>query len=139
MTVPTVADMMQDYAAESIEFAHKRFQVALDYSPDSLARVDAMVDELSLLAPCGLVKKLFRKTPSEFEVDRICNLFGGYLGEVYRRNVGGEWAVDPELETIGVHHEDTWVYPTAKVRKRLCNGVGDGLAAYYRGLTVPAA
>ncbi|CAN5126880.1 hypothetical protein BH10PSE17_BH10PSE17_10880 [soil metagenome] len=134
MTVPSVADMMQAYAVEAIEFAHKRFDVALDYSPASLAKLDTMVDGLSPAAPCGMVKKLFRKMPSEDEIEQMSRMLGGYLGEVCRRNLGGEWAVNEELEAIGILRQGDWIFPPAKVRKRLATCTSDNLVSYYEAL-----
>jgi hypothetical protein len=131
---PSVADRMAAYAADAVEFAHSRFDVVLDYSPASIAGLETVVARLADAKAQGLVERLFKKAPTEEQLKKMCEMFGGYLGEVYRREVGGEWAMNREFDTIGIKRGDEWFFPPAKVSKRLSGKLHDSLVAYYEAM-----
>ena len=93
-----------------------------------------MAEMLIQARPKGIVAKLFRRAPSEAEVQKVCKMLGGYIGEVFRRARGGEWALDQEYQALGLHRGDRWVFPPAKVHKRLTNGAEDNLWSYFNVL-----
>jgi hypothetical protein len=72
------------------------------------------------------------KTPEN--IDLLCRLWGAYVGEVFRRNVGGEWAAwkDRYGEAVALKCSGVTIFPHDKVRKRLTAGTEHSLTAYYR-------
>lgn len=131
MTAPTINDMMAVYAEDAVEFARKNFGVSLDYSNDSVRQVETMAETLVQARPKNFVSKLFRKSPSEEEVQTVCKMLGGYIGEVYRRAKGGDWGINEQFQALGVHQGENWIFPPAKVHKRLTNGAEDNLWSYF--------
>ena len=134
MISPTISDMMAAYAEDAVDSARQRFDISLDYSHARVELVESIADERFQSRPKGLVGKLFRKSPSEEEIQTLCKMLGGYIGEVLRRNKGGNWAVNQEYSTSGIRNGDTWLLPPAKVRKRLTNGAEDDLWSYFRAV-----
>lgn len=46
-----------------------------------------------------------------------CFMVGSYLGEIFRRELGGEWAAPGEGETPSILIDDMHIFPIEKVRK----------------------
>jgi hypothetical protein len=135
MTTPTITEMMSAYADDAVDFARNNFGITLDYTSQSVRQVEAMAEKLVQARPKNFVSKLFRKSPSEEELQTVCKMLGGYIGEVYRRAKGGEWAVNQEFQALGVQQAESWIFPPAKVHKRLTNGAEDNLWSYFSLLT----
>jgi hypothetical protein len=132
MSSPTINDVMSAYAEDAVDFARLRFHVTLDYSLSSVEQVESIAEQLYQSRPKGIIGKLFKKAPSEEELQTVYKMLGGYIGEVLRRNKGGEWAINQEFSAIGIQCGELWVFPPAKVHKRLANGSEDNLWSYFR-------
>jgi hypothetical protein len=130
----TVTDMMAAYAQDAVDHAHASSGVALDYSLDSIKGVEEILERLRAVIPRGFWAKLLGKGPSPQDVDQICKMYGGYLGEVIRKAGGGEWTLDTEVvpgqNTICLRKGDRRIWPVDKVRKRLLNGSEDSVWVY---------
>jgi hypothetical protein len=106
-----------------------------DFSAASLWEVDRFIDEQ---APGGKPKRwglLSRDLGT-----RLFSL-GAYVGDVVRREVGGEWEVDdddPNAEVnVAIRLPDgSLIWPVQRVMKRLTHGAEDGIAAYASVLGV---
>lgn len=67
----------------------------------------------------------------------FAKVFGSYVGEVYRRNHGGEWGIVtlggeryPGMQTAS--RTDFW--PWGRAFDRITKGPEDDIAAYYSSL-----
>jgi hypothetical protein len=104
-----------------------------DFTAASLWQIDRFFDEQTqggAAKPGGLLAQ-----------DLGSRLFavGAYIGEVIRRERGGEWVVDdndPQAEiNIAVRLTDgTTCWPIRRAMKRFKNGPEDGIAAYGVGM-----
>lgn len=133
---PTVTDMMAAYAEDAVNLARVNFGVTLDYSEASIETVEACLAKLYDTRPKGFFRKLFRRGPTADEIRTVAMMFGGYIGEVFRRHHGGAWLLGPAPGTAepvvtlqSVSGSQLW--PTAKVYKRLWHGPADDVWAYY--------
>src|SRR5689334_20069910 len=108
--------MMQQYAARAVQVARER-KLQLDYSEQSLEKVEALLTE-------------FSSSDSE-DPDELSRLWGGYFGEVVRRRFGGEWAIEKypagDFLIITLNVNGARLYPAMKVHRRLTNGDGENL------------
>gem|GEM_PF-2849499 len=78
-TRPNAATKPVRWAADTVAAMREGARVRLDYSAQSLWRVDRMIDEIRREgAPYAAVEKALRG-------------FGAYAGEVIVRQTGGEW------------------------------------------------
>ena len=127
----SINDMMLAYAQDAVDYAKSRHNVDLNFSVSSIEAVEKIADQLFQARPRGL-RKLISHGPTEEEMDILCKMLGGYIGEVYRNQKGGDWALNDELSAIGVQRGDVWIFPPAKVHKRLTNGAEDNLWSYFR-------
>ena len=123
-------------SAEWIATALSSSGYTADFSPKSFWELDRFFEEHSDNCnpkPVGLLA-----------AERGSRLFavGCYIGEVLRRNVGGEWHVndnDPHAE-INIElklADDSVCWPVQRAMKRLKNGREDGIAAYGSALGLP--
>ena len=120
-------DMGADYVAKAM--THTGYLA--DYSIESLKDVDRLIDENSKdgkPTPDGMLSK-----------DLGTRMFsiGAYVGEVLRRNIGGDWWGDMNDFMVKVNVElrlenGSVVWPMQKVGKRLNNGPEDSL--YHFGM-----
>lgn len=116
-------------AEKARELFESYFSGELDFSPGSLEALDGEVAAVDYAMPGGA---------SEENVELCVRLWGAYVGEVFRRNLGGEWRrhVDPWGEAIALKGPGMTVFPHDKVRKRFANGEEDSLVSYYQVMAV---
>jgi hypothetical protein len=106
-----------------------------DFTPASLWEIDRFFDEQTRKGGprrWGLLAK-----------DTSLRLFslGAYVGEVIRRDVGGEWEGDDddpqaELNLALRLSDDGLTWPVQRAVKRMRNGAEDGIVAYAVALGV---
>ncbi|MCY7294190.1 hypothetical protein [Alteromonas sp. a30] len=90
MTREELSQLMLDSAQNAIETTQQEFNIELDGSADSISKVDDI-----LLSWIGRYKDQALEDKAVFT---LCNIYGAYIGEVYRQLVGGEWAYDASDE-----------------------------------------
>jgi len=126
-----IQDIQQasDWIARALRSSNYR----ANFSPQSLWEIDLFFDDHSANGepkPKGLLSQDFGM--------RLFSL-GAYVGEVVRRNLGGEWQTndaDPqgEINVTLKLPDGSLIWPVQRVMKRLKNGPEDGIAAYGLGL-----
>ena len=131
MNEPSPNQIMAAYAVNAVNFAQTNFRVSLDFSVKSIAQVEIIANGLYYMRPKGFIARLFRKQPSEHDVETVSKMLGSYIGEVYRQNKGGEWQINHEHQAIGLLDGENWIFPLAKVYKRITNGKQDDLNLFF--------
>jgi hypothetical protein len=129
---PTVSDMTAAYAQDAVDHAMATADIALDFSKESVAQVEAIIAQVRGTLPRGFLAKLFRGGPSSDDVLTLSKMYGCYLGEVLRRAHGGEWALVNGEVTFTNGRQYAW--PTSKVFKRITDGDGDNIVFYFEVL-----
>ncbi|MFT4940219.1 MAG: hypothetical protein ACI88A_003271 [Paraglaciecola sp.] len=86
MTQEELTQLMADSAQNAIETTMEEFGVSLDGSEKSVELIDDVI--LSWL------DKYKDQALEENAVFTICNIYGAYLGEIFRKKVGGNWSYD---------------------------------------------
>jgi len=132
-STPTVPDMMNAYALDAVDHA-KSQGVVLDFSPESVRAVEALLGTMYEARPRGVLSRLFSRGPSQEVLHTFSKMYGGYVGEVLRRSSGGEWYIDQSLVpgTVGLRNGDRSIWPPSKVAKRLLNGPEDNIWHYFQ-------
>ncbi|OBP15576.1 hypothetical protein A5320_09650 [Rheinheimera sp. SA_1] len=90
-TQPELDTLMQQCAADAVQFAAEEYQINLDFSLESLLLVD------SLLSRLHEVNRLQRF--SDEHMFTLCNIFAAYVGQIFINVVGGEWIHQKADET----------------------------------------
>lgn len=120
---------MQAYAEAAVRLAAEDHGMALDYSPESVARLETVLAA--------------RIPVPDSDLENATRLWGGYFGEVFRRRFPGEWimAVYPggDLAMPALDIAGSQIYPLLKVYRRLTLGPGEDLSAFYAKVTAALA
>jgi hypothetical protein len=78
--------LMQASAADAVKTAKEEFDITLDYSVQSIEQVDKTITRF--------VKEFPSQSLENKAVFTICNMYGAYLGEVFKTLAGGQWHYD---------------------------------------------
>lgn len=117
--------MIDAHAAEAVKVAKADFREELPYAPDSLERLEIILNRLSP-APSPLAPE---------DGDWWSLLWGCWFGEWLRQAYGGAWEMSvypgtqfsaPTLIIAGAR-----IYPTVKVHRRLSLGASESLPEFY--------
>jgi hypothetical protein len=132
-TFPSLETMMEGYARAAAEVAESQFRRTLDFTADSVDRLDEIVVMVGESPEVDL----------EFEV----RLWGSYLGELLRRRYAGTWEMTvypgnmPDAKERGpvsvpaVEVRGSRLFPLMKVYRRLTMGEEDDLRTFYTMVT----
>jgi hypothetical protein len=133
---PTVASMMAAFSQDAVSHA-ATLGKDLDYTEASLAEVEEILGVLERDSPKGM-RRLFKKAPSQEEIETVCKMYGGYIGEVMRFEWGdGDWLIPedgPFAGALVLNYGGSMTSPPAKVFTRLADGPGDDVYYYYQVL-----
>lgn len=118
------ADM--ERKAEAIVAAAAANREVLDFSLESLAALDAMLDRLfGRRWPIGRSGRL-----DATRFGPMIEPIGAYVGETLRRTIGGAWGTNEELGPGLLLPSGTWTFPLARAERRFEEGHDASMAAY---------
>ncbi len=112
---------MEAFAGEAVRQAAAGHGMMLDFSPESVARLETV---LAAESPV-----------SGSDLEWATKLWGSYFGEVFRHNHPADWVMSiypgstvsmPALDVQG-----SQLYPLLKVQRRLTMGPAEELAGFY--------
>jgi len=90
MTQEELQQLMADSAQNAIDTTKSEFNLTLDKSRESVALVDDVI--------LSWIDKYKDQALEDKAVFTICNIYGAYIGEIFRDVVGGEWRYDESDE-----------------------------------------
>ena len=117
------------YSLDAVDIAFRNFAVKLDWSDESIRRVEEILSQLH--------DSLAASKPDEETIWAFAKSFGSYVGEVFRRHHGGTWGMVKmaEHEFPGIQaQEDHMFWPWSRAHKRIINGPEDNIWHYYQTL-----
>lgn len=124
-------EMATAYAEDGVDLASK-LKTTLDYSDQSLIRLDSLLETFHSSLP----RSSDGNVRSDFEPQIVsrAKCFGCYLGEVIRKNLGGEWhfqgpMTDWKSWTLIVNGIEMW--PVRRVYNRIVEGSSNNVKHYY--------
>lgn len=86
MTREELTQLMADSAQNAIQTTREEFSVELDGSVDSIAIIDDVI--------LSWIDKYKDQALEDDAVFTLCNIYGAYVGEIFRNLVGGHWRYD---------------------------------------------
>jgi hypothetical protein len=127
----TITDVMKAYAQDAERLALKE-GVTLDYTEKSLEAVDAILHQIAgddVVSP--------QTAEEEEQLWTLAKVYGGYLGEVVIRTLGGAWEMSDNPDgsarvILGCH--GVQMFPLEKVDKRLTEDQFSGVTGYCRAI-----
>jgi hypothetical protein len=128
---PKIQEVAQAYALDAVDVSKSRFGFTLDWSESSIPHVERALATLHASFMSSSPR------PTEDQVMPYAKAFGSYVGEVYRRNHGGEWGMVsldgqqfPGMRTK--HGVNFW--PWGRALNRIMQGPENNIADYYKVL-----
>jgi hypothetical protein len=131
---PKIAEIAAAYSLDAVDTAASNFGVELDWSDNSVRKVEEMLGRLH--------DDIVQSNPPEEAVWKFAKEFGSYVGEVLCRHHGGEWGMVNlnGQEFPGIKQDgDRLCWPWARAHKRIVNGPEDDIWHYYQVLLNPSA
>jgi hypothetical protein len=125
-----IASRARAYALHAIWIARDTYDIRLDWSDDSVEKVETILGDLH--------DDLLDWFPTDEELLETAAMFGSYVGEVYRKNHGATWGIvtlDGEsIPGMRTDRSETNFWPWDRARRRIVNGPEDNIWHYYRVL-----
>lgn len=125
---PKIQRIAEAYSLDAVDFSAKQFGIKLDWSDASIANVEEALAQMSSSYASTSPK------PTDEQVMAFAKGYGSYVGEVYRRNHGGEWG----MVTIGGSRypgvrttSGSSFWPWGRVFNRITKGAEDNVSDYY--------
>jgi len=126
MTTAELTDLMIDSAQNAITTTEEEFNLTLDGSEQSIDLVDDVI-----LSWLGRYKD---QVLEENAVFTICNIYGAYIGEIFRNKVGGNWAYDesnPDAPYVVLNYAGSTYAFAGICYQRLVNDSQISARSYY--------
>jgi hypothetical protein len=125
-TFHSTDEYIQFAANEAVKNADKEFNVKLDYSVDSIKKVEDVL---------GRLHDMYEKDKASLRVDALANMYGAYIGEVIRRSEPGvKWEKDHPVageKSYPLHWAARDLFPMAWCHRRITEGDGDNVSVKY--------
>ena len=137
MPEPSINHTMGLEAAEAVSLARQRFGVTLDYSPESVQRVEEIVSTIYRNLEKRRHADQYGDPAEDYdpgeEMDnpKLALMMSAYIGEVIRRRWGGAWEVPAEGRGARLRVKDQDLNPGGLVYRKLTQG-GDNLWEYFQ-------
>lgn len=126
-TDPAAARTAARQAADMVHFARVELDTPLDWSDGSIGTIEDIT--------AALHSDLRRERGSYADVEALVEMLGSYVGEVYRRNHGGEWGYarigGQKRMALRTAAGGRLLLPVERVRQRL-RVAGHNVLAYYQ-------
>jgi len=130
----TIELLVEQYIAAARDAALKWRSALFDNSPVTILVLEEMLEELYGELHKKSLKRSLGLGPNEVDIAQWANLWGIYLGETLRQQLGGKWITGHEEapNLLAVELPDgTVIFPTARVFRRLSDGASQSVASYY--------
>jgi len=86
MTREELDELMQDSARNAVITTRDEFGINLDGSAESIKQIDEVI--------LRWINKYRDQALEDKAVFTLCNIYGAYVGEVFKATVGGQWSYD---------------------------------------------
>ena len=121
---------MKAHAEDAVQFAATH-HVELDYTEESLGRIDTLVLDLK---GTGAIPQLSES--SEQELRTLSAKIGGYVGEVVVRSIGGRWTwwTSGDTDHVVLEVQGLKAFPVDKAWKLITRDEYDFVGGYLRAI-----
>jgi hypothetical protein len=124
-----VTQVCNAYVADMLEFANSQYGLELDFSIDSVSKVEEIANDIASNKPRF---SLFRRK-TEQRAEGFSKMLGFYLAETMRRQWGGEhgWVTAEGARFYGLRLTDgSLCWPVGRAQQRITAGRENNLRDY---------
>jgi hypothetical protein len=123
-----VNPQMEKISTDAVIIARAKFGVSLDYSENSLQQLEILLKQ----ADEQYQQASSTEDPNYYPLDKTARAWGSYLGEVIRRNLGGDWIADQKAVFLQLGNRK--LSPLGQIRSRIEEGPLFNVVDFYQGL-----
>jgi hypothetical protein len=125
---PGLAVHIYQYCSMALTTARIRWDLSLDFSPDSIQGLEDLLSKVWDVARAAAPEEA-----SQSQVGTAVAMYGGYLGEVLRRAIGGKWVMfaGPPKRPV-LKAGEIKMDPYGNVNARLLEGPSHSIHAYFK-------
>ena len=130
---PKVSQIADAFAADMVDFAKSQFQVDLDFTIDSVVRLEEIAESTASSKPRF---SLFRRDATQ-KTEGFSKMLGFYLAETMRREWGGEhgWVTADGNRFYGLKLSDgALCWPVGRAEQPITQGRENDLTVYVAGI-----
>lgn len=121
-----LTELMVDCARNAIITTQEEFNLELDGTDQSLEIVDEVI--------LGWLARYRNQALEENAVFTLCNIYGAYVGEVFRNKIGGNWNYDesdPDAPYVVLEYAGNTYAFAGICYQRLVNDSDISIKSYY--------
>ncbi|GAC28232.1 hypothetical protein [Brumicola pallidula] len=125
--------LMRESADDAIKTSREEFSIELDFSAESISLVDTII--------LKFLDNFNDQALEDKAVFTICNIYGAYIGEVFRKLAGGQWQYnlqDEEAPSIMLMYQDNTFAFAGICYERLVNDSNVSVQRYFKQALGPA-
>jgi hypothetical protein len=118
--------LMRESADDAVKTSREEFAIELDFSAESISLIDAII--------LKFLDTFNAQALEDKAVFTICNIYGAYIGEVFRTLAGGQWQYnlqDEEAPTIMLMYQDKTFAFAGICYERLVNDSNVSVQRYF--------
>jgi hypothetical protein len=118
--------LMRESADDAVKTSKEEFGIELDLSAESITLVDAII--------LKFLDTFNDQALEDNAVFTICNIYGAYVGEVFRKRAGGQWQYnlqDEEAPSIMLMHQENTFAFAGICYERLVNASNVSMHRYF--------
>ena len=90
MNVQELNELMAISSNDAIAYLKETHQQYITKTPEALSTIDIILTKLAI--------EHLHTPLSDEDLFTICTIFGAFVGELFKENVGGEWYMDTAIE-----------------------------------------
>jgi hypothetical protein len=118
--------LMTDSANDAVAATKEEFDIDLDFSIESIAHIDHII--------LGFLERFQTQVLEDKAVFTLCNIYGAYIGETFRKAVGGNWLFDqtnPDAPSVYIGLNDHTYAFAGICYERLVNNSDISVKEYF--------
>lgn len=118
--------LMTDSANDAVAATKEEFEIDLDFSRESIAQIDHII--------VGFLDRFQAQALEDKAIFTLCNIYGAYIGETFRKIVGGNWLFDdtiPDAPGIYIGYNDNTYAFAGICYERLVNNSTTSVKEYF--------
>ncbi|MDP5031992.1 MAG: hypothetical protein NWQ54_04100 [Paraglaciecola sp.] len=126
MSQEELTELMIDCAQNAVITTQEEFKLELDGSDQSVELVDEVI--------LGWLARYRNQALEENAVFTLCNIYGAYVGEIFRHKIGGNWnydVSDPDAPYVVLEYAGNTYAFAGICYQRLVNDSDISIKSYF--------
>jgi hypothetical protein len=127
MSQEELTELMVDCAQNAVITTQQEFNIELDGTDQSLELIDEVI--------LGWLARYRNEALEENAIFTLCNIYGAYVGEIFRSKIGGNWnydVSDPDAPYVVLEYAGNTFAFAGICYQRLVNDSDISIKSYFQ-------